>query len=450
MESQKLEKLIDSKKSNLILLFGKPGTGKTTLLKKYINENALYFRSDLQHDMVQLPRFIRVFNEKFPGHKITKVPSWEVFFDAIFKNPNPEVRRVIAIDDFPNLVKSNRSILSIMETAWMKIGQKHNIVLILSGSSMPDMHYISGRMKDFAEGVEIKELTIEPINYFEYKELFPKADVESIVAYYTVTGGIPKYYNLIDPTKNIYQNIEQNILDPKNLSYLDPRIMLNYDFHDPTTYFSIMQILALNECKIGTIAEYLGLKTHNLTSFLDRLRELELIERILPATDEDPSKSRKGKYRIVDAFNLFWFRYIYSNQDYLHQGLYKNIVNHFKADYSFIMKRTVLEIIKSMLVLREYPFKISNISSWWEKEKALDLVALGEKEILFGSAYWGDKPLGTEELYSLIQESHFVPAPRRIRKDYYLIFSKAGFTKDADKEIKKKRNMTLLTLEDFK
>ena len=63
MEKLNLDKLIDQKKSNLILILGKPGTGKTTLLKKYIDENALYFRADLQHDMVQLPRFIRVFNE---------------------------------------------------------------------------------------------------------------------------------------------------------------------------------------------------------------------------------------------------------------------------------------------------------------------------------------------------------------------------------------------------
>jgi hypothetical protein len=98
----------------------------------------------------------------------------------------------------------------------------------------------------------------------------------------------------------------------------------------------------------------------------------------------------------------------------------------------------------------DLPFAITNISSWWEKEKGLDLVALGEREILFGSAFWGDEEIGTDALYTLIQESHFVPAPRRIRIDNYILFSKAGFTKEAEKDIRKKRKISLLTLEDLK
>ena len=64
--------------------------------------------------------------------------------------------------------------------------------------------------------------------------------------------------------------------------------------------------------------------------------------------------------------------------------------------------------------------------------------------------FWGDEKIGTNELYLLIQESHFVPAPRRIRRDFYVMFSKAGFTPEAEKDIKKKRNITLLTLDDLK
>jgi hypothetical protein len=324
------------------------------------------------------------------------------------------------------------------------------VLLILSGGSLPEIKYVSERVHDFGDSFDIQDIKIEPLNFFEFRKVFPNIDTETAVAFYTVTGGIPKYFSLLDPTKDVFYNIEHNLLNPKNVSYLDPRIMLNYDFHDPTTYFSIMQILALHECKIGIIAEHLGLRTHNLTSFLDRLRELDLIERILPATDEDPSKSRKGKYRITELFYLFWFRYVYANQDYLHQGNIKAIIAQFKEDYNFMMKRTVLEIIKSMLVLKEFPFPITNISSWWEKEKGLDLVALGEREILFGSAFWGDEEISTDALYTLIQESHFVPAPRRIRIDNYLLFSKAGFTNEAQKDVRKKRKITLLTLDDLK
>lgn len=450
MDNQVLEKMLEGKKSGICILYGKPGTGKTTLIKKVLGENSIYFRSDLQHDMIQLPRYVSVYNAAFPHHKIINNRDWVLFFDTILKNPTPEVKKIIAFDDFPNLVKSNRSVLPILETAWKKIGSKNNVLLILSGGSLPEIKFVSERVHDFGESFEINDATIEPLNFFEFRKHFPKVDTETAIAFYTITGGIPKYFLLLDPTKDVFYNIEHNLLNPKNISYLDPRIMLNYDFHDPTTYFSIMQILALHECKIGIIAEHLGLRTHNLTSFLDRLRELDLIERILPATDEDPSKSRKGKYRITEMFYLFWFRYVYANQDYLHQGNIKAIIDQFKADYSFMMKRSVLEITKSMLVLKEFPFAISNISSWWEKEKGLDLVALGEKEILFGSAFWGDEKIGTNELYMLIQESHFVPAPRRIRRDFYIIFSKAGFTPELEKDVKKKRNIELITLDDLK
>jgi len=426
-----------------VLLTGKIGSGKTTLLKGLLNDSALYFRCDLQHDRIQLPRFVRSYNNTNQS-KVSQDITWEKFFDLVFQNPNPEKKLVVMFDDFQNLVKSNAAVMTIIQDAWQKFGSKNNVLFIASGSSKPEMDMIRERMTTLLKPTEIKVHNIDSVPFSEFKNYFAGLPIETIVSFYAVTGGVPKFFRLLDKDKDIFENIRNFLSNPTIVAYLDPRIMLNYDFHDPTTYFSIMQVLSMEEAKIGLLAKRLSLRTHNLTSFLDRLRELDLIDRILPGTDENPDKSRKGKYRVIEPFYRFWFRYVYSNQEFLMTNKIDVIINQIKEDYPNLMKRTMISILQEEMRGKNELFDTYTVSNWWEKDRFIEILALGERDVLFGTVYWKDTPITPTELHSLIQESHFVAVPRRIRRDNYLLFSKGGFTKELEKEAKKKTETVVL------
>jgi hypothetical protein len=44
---------------------------------------------------------------------------------------------------------------------------------------------------------------------------------------------------------------------------------------------------------------------------MQTLIELDLIERIIPVTERNPEKSKKGLYYLTDNFIEFWFKFIY-------------------------------------------------------------------------------------------------------------------------------------------
>jgi len=45
--------------------------------------------------------------------------------------------------------------------------------------------------------------------------------------------------------------------------------------------------------------------------------ELDILQRIVPVTETNPAKSKKGLYIIKDNFIRFWFQFVYPYQNYL-------------------------------------------------------------------------------------------------------------------------------------
>ena len=62
----------------------------------------------------------------------------------------------------------------------------------------------------------------------------------------------------------------------------------------------------------------------------DALEELQLIRKEVPVTEENPEKSRKGLYKIVDPFFNFWFKYIFPFKSENHHELLFLFLSFFK------------------------------------------------------------------------------------------------------------------------
>ena len=76
------------------------------------------------------------------------------------------------------------------------------------------------------------------------------------------------------------------------------------------------------------------------------------------------------------------------------------------------------------------PFRFTKIGSWWHRDNEIDLVALNEttKEILFAECKWQNKRVGIKVYDALKKKSKLVKWNTEERKEYFALFSKAGFT----------------------
>jgi AAA+ ATPase superfamily predicted ATPase len=96
----------------------------------------------------------------------------------------------------------------------------------------------------------------------------------------------------------------------------------------------------------------------------------------------------------------------------------------------------------------ELPFKYTRIGRWWDKNTEIDIVGLNEntKEIILGECKYTNEKPGVDLFYQLIQKGKEVPWNKNDRKEYYILFSKSGFTFDLLNLSKERNNLKLISL----
>jgi len=78
-----------------------------------------------------------------------------------------------------------------------------------------------------------------------------------------------------------------------------------------------------------------GIDYNQLSTYLDRLSRLRLIERHVPVT-EKPERSKRSQYRLRGPLFRFWFRFLYGSADHYDQfgdEAYERIVEPELADF---------------------------------------------------------------------------------------------------------------------
>jgi len=163
----------NSNKSELIVLYGRRRIGKTETLKEFCKDKQHVFFSCTQStDKIQLQRFSKVMlKEQLPQRKyISEFADWEKAFESIADLPY-EQKKLIIIDEFPYICKSNNSIPSILQNIWDGLLQYENVMIVLCGSSMSfiekDLLAEKNPLYGRATGIyKMKEMTFHDVIQF--------------------------------------------------------------------------------------------------------------------------------------------------------------------------------------------------------------------------------------------------------------------------------------------
>jgi len=441
------------KRSSFVVIFGRRRVGKTTLIKEFVkNKDYIYFQADLQNEVLQIQRFKSIFSEKYKDINLfdTEFNSWDGLFAFFIKNRanKKDKKLIIVIDEFQYLVRVNPSIPSIFQRIWDDILSKSNVMFIISGSSVSMMYQSVLNYNSPLYGRRTLQIHLKPMGFFEFKKFFNDQDLIKIFEFYSVIGGIPKYIELLDLKKSLKWNIENKILNKSEFLYFEPKFLLNEDFNNLTNYFSIMEAISSGKHKIGNISKRLKVKVNNLSSFIDKLILVELIEREVPVTEENPSKSKKGLYFIKDNFIKFWFTFVFPFQSYIEMDNIKFVVDKVNKSFNNYVSRNFEKVSTEFLIKNRIPFEFMKIGRWWNKNNEIDIVGIGENKILFGECKYSENRVGKKVLDELIEKSKLVEEYENYEK-YYVIFSKKGFKKELLNYGLKIKNLFLFSISDF-
>ncbi len=451
-ELKVLEKEYLKPNASFVVIYGRRRVGKTTLIENFIKDKeAIYFLADLQNEKLQIERFKNVVAESLKDEllKSINIDNWETIFKYIFQRKQDK-KLIIAIDEFQYLAKVNKAIPSIFQAIWDTFLKKQNVMLIISGSIISLMYDIALNYSSPLYGRRTAQIKLNPMNFFNFKKFFQTKDNDKLLQFYGVIGGIPKYIEFFDENKDIFSNIKENILYKNSFLYEEPKFVLKDEIKEPITYFSILQVISQGEHKIGKIASKLGIETKNLTSFIEKLIELEILKREIPITEKNPAKSKRGLYFIKDNFFKFWFRYVFPYQSFLETERYNFVLDKIKSEFTkYYIPQIFEDVSRDFLLYKaDLPFPIKKVGRWWDKNIEIDIVALGEEEILFGECKYWEKPVDIDVLKELKEKSKHVKTEKEF-KNYFAIFSKSGFSDELIDLSKREKNIFLYELKDF-
>jgi len=453
---QEMETLVDEYNrdgSSLVVMYGRRRVGKTTLISEFIRDkNALFFLASQESELQNRNLFKEKAAEFIDSDLLhnSTVSDWDTIFKAIIETKF-ETKPIIVIDEFQYIGKSNRAFPSIMQRIWDGILKDKSVMLIFCGSLITMMEEQTLKYSSPLYGRRTAQIRLKQIPFSYYENFFPTKDYKDLVEMYSVTGGVPKYIESFKEEKDIYTAIKKYVLNPSSYLYDEPHFLLQQEVTEIGSYFSLIKTIAFGNSKLSAIASALELPQTRLTKYLKTLIDLDILEREVPITEENPDKSKKGLYKIKDNFIKFWFAFIYPNLSFLESGNTQIVLDKIQKGFisgqvSFVYEDVCRQKMWQMNADGMWPFTFSKIGRYWDNNSEIDIAAIdpdGKNLILGECKYWRE-PVGINILLDLEDKARKVTWNKPNRKTWYVLFSASGFTSELI-YLAKKRNDIILS-----
>lgn len=433
-ELNKLNNLYNSQGFQFVIMYGRRRVGKTTLLSEFAkNKPHLFFVAEEYSKDRALIDFSNQIYKLFDLEGLGPFVGWNEAFDFITKKVFQK-RIILIIDEYPYLVRADKSISSILQNNIDHKFLKTNIFIIICGSSMSFMEKDVSSYKSPLYGRKTSELKIEPFNFFESCKFVTNYSSIDKIKTYSVLGGIPHYLKYFDDGKSIKDNILNIVLNKGSVLYEEPKNILKQELREPMIYNTIIEAIATGSSKMNEIVTKTKMESDKCSRYINSLIELRIIEKEHPVGE---NKTRKTIYKLSDNLFKFWYRFVFHNIGLTEQDesdfLYDSIID---PDWSNYIGQNIFEDICRQYLWkinkeRALPFIFINIGRWWgnnpkeKRQEEIDIIATNNSEAIFCECKWRNEKTGIEVFENLKKKSILLT---KYKPKKYFLFSKSGFT----------------------
>lgn len=424
-----------AKGASFVVVYGRRRVGKTTLIREFIKDKpALYFPASEESDRENQKDFMNRLVE-WMGLDPHEAPAYETWYDIIglFLKAKKGQKKILVIDEFPFLVKSNPAFPSILQKIWDMDLQDGNVMLILSGSLIHMMTRYALNYESPLYGRRTGQIKLKQIDFMHYHKFYEGMSYRDLVEHYAVTGGVPRYIELFDGEKKLFNEIKRLMLTPEGLLFEEPEFLLRREVDEVGSYFSIIKSIAEGNRKQGKISADIGIKQTSLPKYLKTLIDLDVLEREVPVTENHPEKSKMSLYQINDNFLRFWFRFVYPERGRIELGQSGYVLEKIKANFidnhvAYIYENVCRSELWRLSIAGHLQF--NKLGRWWNSKEEIDIVALDStgEDIVFAECKYRNQPTDADVFFDLMRKKELVPWNKEKRRETFVLFSISGFT----------------------
>ena len=366
------------KTAKMSVLTGRRRIGKTLLSLEFCREyKFIYLFVSKKSEQLLCSEYLDEIKKVFNVPIIGQVNNFKDVFALLMQLAQDE-KFTLILDEFQEFYKINPSIYSDIQKLWDLNKNKCKMNLIMIGSVYSLMHKIFQNSKEPLFGRADRIIFLKPFSISTMRNILHdcgETDLQTLFNYYVFTGGIPKYVDLLTTNSAIkFDGIIDFILAENSPLIDEGKNLLIEEFgKDYGTYFSILELISAGKT---SRVEIESIMEKNVGGYLARLeRDYALISKIKPINAKPGA--RFLKYRVIDNFLNFWFRFIYRNRSALETGNFLYIKEIIRRDYSTFCG-TILE--KYFYDIFANTQKYNTIGSYWEKgfQNEIDLVAVND------------------------------------------------------------------------
>ena len=440
-ELAKLGEMYESGRFECAIIYGRRRVGKTTLINEFIKgKKAVYYtglETTAQENLENLSRSILSAGMGFEADAVFS--DFQAALDNLYEISR-EDRVIMVIDEFPYLAGSYRGISSLLQVQIDSKFKGGKLMLILCGSSMSFMENQVLGYQSPLYGRRTAQFKIEPFDFFEAQSYHKSFTPYEAMTVYGVTGGVPRYLEMMDDRISVAENIKRNFFDPNSSMFEEPTNLLKKEVREPAYYNAIIRAIAMGCTRNSEIAARTGLETGAAVNYLNNLISLGIVKKEAPV---DGGAKRKTIYTVADSMFRFWYRFVPDNVGLIQSGMADRLWEKVEPQMPSFLGGVFEEVCKQWLwrenAAGRLPVPFVRLGCWWgndpmrKQEVEIDILAISDEgSALFAECKWNNEKMDVGVLNTLIRRGGLF----HYGEKHYYLFSKSGFKKGCVEQAK--------------
>lgn len=414
-ETARLKDALAREKSSLVVMCGRRRLGKSTLIKRVLSEDDVYFLADRSEEQHQRVLLAKVIAQIFPDFDKLTYPDWESIFRAV--NYRTDKRFTLCLDELPYLVEQSPELPSVLQKLVDEKQLKYDLVLCGSSQNMMCGLFLDSTAPLYGRADET--IRLAPIRLPYIQEAL-NLDAVRTIEEYAVWGGVPRYWELRENRSSLDDALWRNILSVNGTLYEEPIKLFQDDVKDIVKTSTIMSYIGAGANRLSEIAARCNEPATNLSRPLKKLIDLGFLEKDVPF-GIDEKHAKKSLYKIADPFMAFYYQFVVPNRSFIELGrrlpLEQALTAHFSEYVSIHWEKLCRDAVTGNMV---NGIVYGKAKRWWgsilnedkkPEQVEFDVMAesLDKKYLLVGECKWTTGENGKQLTAELLRKANLLP-----------------------------------------
>lgn len=418
-ELKRLRKAITSDTPELAVIYGRRRLGKSTLIKKAINDRDIYFLADKSESTHQRELLANTIAHRFDGFNKLIYPDWE----SLLLNLNLQRRDEIftlCLDEFPYLVKQSPELPSILQKLWDSHSLNYHLILCGSSHNMMYGTFLDANAPLYGRADVLMRLT--PLRLPFIADALGLGPEESVKEY-SVWGGVPRYWELREKYSSFHEALQEMVFSPTGILFDEPVKLFEDDIKDIVKTSTIMSYIGAGINRPSELAARCNRPATDLSRPLGKLIDLGFLYKEIPF-GIDIRNAKKSLYGIADPFLSFYYRFVVPNRSFIELGRKAPIDLAMEQGFGQYISLHWERMCREAVSGNDINGKVYGTASrWWGSVKGpgnivrqmeLDVVAesIDGSSLLVGECKWTGREDASRLIETLVRKASLLPYAR--------------------------------------